>query len=150
MNGTLAFYLLLSIVVGALGAVHVPINGALGARIQSTVAATFVFYGVAFLLIAALAFLTADRAAFRALPDVPTWYLVLPGLISVAVVGGHTFLIPRFGAINVFVVAVFAQTAVRVLISHFGWLESPVDPISVPKLVGAGMVALGSVFVVRS
>jgi len=150
MNGTLAFYLALSVVVGALGAVHVPINGALGARIQSTVAATLVFYGVAFTTTALLALLAADRSALRALPDVPAWYLVLPGLISVAVVGGHTFLIPRFGAINVFVIAVFAQTTVRVLISHFGWFESPVDPISVPKHAGAGMVALGSVFVVRS
>ncbi|HKJ23524.1 MAG TPA: DMT family transporter, partial [Myxococcota bacterium] len=133
----------------ALGAIHVPINGALGARIQSTVAATFVFYGMAFLVIAAIALLSAERAAFRALPDVPLWYLLLPGLISVAVVGGNTFLIPRFGAINVFVVAVFAQTTVRVVISHFGWLESPVDPISASKLAGAGMVALGAILVVR-
>jgi len=80
---------------------------------------------------------------------VPLWYLLLPGLISVAVVGGNTFLIPRFGAINVFVVAVFAQTTVRVVISHFGWLESPVDPISASKLAGAGMVALGAILVVR-
>ena len=150
MNGTLAFYLVLSVVVGALGAIHVPINGALGARIQSTLVATLIFYGVAFVTIITLTALTADRSAFRALPDVPAWYLVLPGLISVAVVSGHTFLIPRFGAINVFVVAVFAQTAVRVVISHFGWFESPVDPISVQKLAGAGMVALGSVWVVRS
>ena len=97
-----------------------------------------------------LSLTTVDREAFRALPDVPLWYLVAPGVISVAVVGGHTWLIPRFGAINVFVVAVFAQTAVRVVISHFGWFESPVDPISGPKLAGAAMVALGSVFVVRS
>ena len=89
MNGTLAFYLLLSIAVGALGAVHVPINGALGARIQSTVAATLVFYGVAFTVTALLALFAADRSALRALPHVPSWYLVLPGLISVAVVGGH-------------------------------------------------------------
>jgi transporter family-2 protein len=150
MNGTVAFYLALSVVVGALGAIHVPINGALGARLQSTVTATFVFYGVAFSTILVLALLTADRSAVRALPDVPAWYLVLPGLISVAVVGGHTYLIPRFGAINVFVVAVFAQTAVRVVISHFGWFESPVDPVNAQKLAGAGMVALGSVWVVRS
>jgi len=150
MTGSLSFYLLLSILVGALGAVHVPINGALGARIQSTVVATFVFYATAFLVIAAVTLFTFERDAFRSLPHTPAWYLLLPGLISVAVVGGNTFLIPRFGAINVFVVAVFAQTAVRVVISHFGWFESPVDPISAPKLLGAGMVALGSVLVVRT
>ena len=66
------------------------------------------------------------------------------------VVASGTFLIPRLGAINVFVITVLAQTVVRVVISRYGWLASPVDPISAPKLAGAAMVALGAVLVVRS
>lgn len=70
--------------------------------------------------------------------------------ISVAVVASGTFLMPRLGAVNVFVITVFAQTTVRVAISHYGWLASPVDPVSTQKLAGAAMVALGAVLVVRS
>ncbi len=150
MSGTLALYLLAAVVIGGLGAIHVPINGALGARIQSALVATLTFYAVAFIVTALLALASFEREAFRALERIPPWYYLVPGLISVAVVGGNTWLIPRFGAINVFVVAVFAQTVVRVVISHYGWFESPVDPITAPKLLGAVMVSLGAVLVVRS
>jgi transporter family-2 protein len=147
---TLYVYVTIAILTGALGAIHVPINGALGARIQSTAVATFMFYGVAFLIIASITLLTSQRESIRQLASVPVWLYLVPGIISVVVVAAGTFLMPRLGAVNVFVITVFAQTVVRVAISHYGWLESPVDPISASKLVGAAMVALGAVVVVRS
>ena len=150
MSGSMALYVGIAIVTGALGAIHVPINGALGARIQSTAVATLTFYGVAFLIIAAVTLLTSERESIRQLSGVPVWLYVVPGVISVAVVASGTFLMPRLGAVNVFVITVFAQTLVRVVISHYGWLSSPVDPINAPKLAGAAMVALGAILVVRS
>jgi hypothetical protein len=50
MSTGMATYVMIAILTGALGAIHVPINGALGARIQSTAVATFTFHGVAFLI----------------------------------------------------------------------------------------------------
>ena len=73
MSGGMSLYVTLAILTGALGAVHVPINGALGARIQSTAVATFMFYGVAFLIIASVTLLTTERAAIRELARVPVW-----------------------------------------------------------------------------
>ncbi len=149
MSNSMTLYVALAIFTGALGAIHVPINGALAVRIQSTAVATFTFYGVAFLIIAGITLLTADRESIRQLGSVPIWLYLVPGAISVLAVGSGTFLMPRLGAVNVFVITVFAQTLVRVVISHYGWLASPVDPISAPKLVGAAMVAFGAVLVVR-
>lgn len=150
MSGGMATYVVIAILTGALGAIHVPINGALGARIQSTAVATFTFYGVAFLIIACITLLTAERESIRHLSRVPVWLFLVPGIISVVVVASGTFLMPRLGAVNVFVITVFAQTLVRVVISHYGWLASPVDPITFPKLAGAIMVTAGAVLVVRS
>jgi len=150
MSGGTTLYVVIAIVTGALGAIHVPINGALGARIQSTAVATFTFYGVAFLIIAAITLLTNERQSLRKLEGVPVWLYLVPGIISAVVVFSGTFLMPRLGALNVFVITVFAQTVVRVVISHHGWLASPVDPITAPKIAGAAMVALGAVLVVRS
>ncbi|MDJ0853242.1 MAG: DMT family transporter [Myxococcota bacterium] len=150
MSSGMALYVALAILTGALGAIHVPINGALSIRIQSTAVATFTFYGVAFLIIAGITLLTTEREAIRQLGRVPVWLYLVPGIISVVVVAAGTYLMPRLGAVNVFVITVFAQTLVRVVISHYGWLSSPVDPISAPKLAGAAMVALGAVLVVRS
>ena len=149
MSNSMALYVALAIFTGALGAIHVPINGALATRIQSTAVATFTFYGVAFLIIAGVTLLTTEREAIRHLGRVPVWLYLVPGVISVLVVGSSTFLMPRLGAVNVFVITVFAQTIVRVMISHYGWLASPVDPISAPKLVGAALVAIGAVLVIR-
>jgi transporter family-2 protein len=149
MSNNMALYVAIAIFTGALGAIHVPINGALATRIQSTAVATFTFYGVAFLIIAVLTLLTTERETIYQLGRVPMWLYLVPGAISVLVVGSSTFLMPRLGAVNVFVITVFAQTTVRVVISHFGWLASPVDPITVPKLVGAALVAIGAVLVIR-
>jgi transporter family-2 protein len=144
------FLVALAVVVGALGGIHVPINGALGMRIGSTVVATLTFYAVALAVTALVALFASERSAFAALREVPAWYLVLPGVISAAVVGSTTFLIPRLGALNVFVITIAASSIVRVLISHYGWLGSPVDPINVAKLAGAALVAGGAFLVVRS
>ena len=149
MSNSMALYVVIAIFTGALGAIHIPINGALAVRIQSTFVATFTFYGVAFLLIAGVTLLTTEREAIPNLGNVPVWLYLVPGFISVLVVGSSTFLMPRLGAVNVFVITVFAQTIVRVMISHYGWLASPVDPISAPKLVGAALVAIGAVLVIR-
>ena len=141
-------YILLAIAAGTLGGIHVPINGALGERIQSSLVATFAFYGVAFTLIAIASALLAERSAFVALLTVPRWYFVT-GVISVLVVGTSTYLIPRLGAVNVLVIFVGAQLVVRMILSHFGWLQSPLSPISWTKLLGAFLLLTGAILVVR-
>ena len=144
----LPFYLLAAL-VGILGGIHVPINGALGARINSTLVATFTFYGIAFVLISTLCLLAREREAFLALREAPRWYF-LAGAISVVVVGSSTFLIPRIGAIHLFVIVLSMQMVSRMVISHFGWLESPISAISPYKLLGAVFLLLGAVLVIRN
>ena len=141
-------YLLLAIAVGVLGGIHIPINGALGARLDSTPVATFAFYGVAFGLISLVCLVIWDRPAFTALASMPRWYYSA-GVISVLVVAGSTFLIPRLGAINLFVVGVTSQLLVRMIISHFGWLESPVSPVTWVKLLGGLLLIVGAILAVH-
>jgi len=148
VNWQTIFYVALALFVGGLGGIHVPINGAIGARINSALVATFTFYGIAFVLISGLVLLTWNPAAFQALSTVPRWYFIA-GVISVIVVGGSTFLIPRIGAVNMFVLVLVAQMLVRLVISHYGLLESPVSPITPYKLIGAAMLLAGTVLVVR-
>ena len=145
---TLVWYYLLAMAAGILGGIHVPINGALGARIDSPLVATFTFYGIAFLVISAVCAVTFDRPAFVALATAPRWYY-LAGVISVVVVTSNTYLIPRLGAVNMFVVVLSLQLVSRMVISHFGWLESPVSPITVFKVIGCLFLLVGALLVVR-
>ena len=98
--------------------------------------------------IAAVSAVVGDREALSALLTVPRWYFVA-GLISVIVVGTSTYLIPRLGAVNVFVIFVGAQLLVRMVLSHFGWLQSPLSPINGVKLLGAVLLLTGAILVVR-
>lgn len=148
MSRPVIFYVLLAVLVGALGGIHVPINGALGARINSALLATFTFYGVAFAIISTVMLLKWNAPAWRSLVAMPRWYLVA-GVISVVVVGISTFLIPRLGAVNLFVIVVASQLSVRMVLSHFGWLESPVNPISATKILGGVLLVVGAILVVR-
>jgi transporter family-2 protein len=149
MSAQLLLYYLLAVMVGILGGIHVPINGALASRISSTLVATFTFYGIAFVIISLICLATWEREAFVALRYAPRWYF-LAGVISVVVVGSSTFLIPRIGAINLFVVVLSLQLVARAVISHFGWLESPINPLTWVKVFGAVMLIAGAVLVVRN
>jgi transporter family-2 protein len=149
MSAQLLLYYLMAVMVGILGGIHVPINGALASRINSTLVATFTFYGIAFVFISLACLATWDRGAFLALRDAPRWYFIA-GMISVVVVGSSTFLIPRIGALNLFVVVLSLQLIARAVISHYGWLESPISPLTWIKVCGAALLILGAVLVVRN
>lgn len=139
----------LAVMIGVMGGIHVPINGALGDRIQSPLLATVLFYSIGLILVS-LAFLIAgNRDALVALKNAPRWYF-LAGAISAVVVGSSTFLIPRLGAVNLFAIVIALQMISRMVISHYGWLESPVSPISPFKIMGALMLLGGAVLVVRN
>ncbi len=141
-------YVLMALAVGALGGIHIPINGALGHRIQSALFATLAFYGIAFLLISVVCLFLWDARAFVALRSANPFYFTA-GIISVIVVGGSTYLIPRIGALNLFVLLFSAQMIVRIFISHFGLLESPVSPISLVKIGGGVLLIIGAVMMIK-
>lgn len=143
----MGFYLL-AVLAGIMGGIHLPINAALGSKINSVFVATFTFYGIAFLLISVICLLTWDRNAFAALNTVPRWYFIA-GVISMFVIMINTFLIPRLGAINIFVIVLSLQMISRSVISHFGWLESPVSSISWVRVAGSVLLIMGAILVVR-
>ena len=61
MSNSMALYVTLAIFTGALGAIHVPINGSLGVRIGSPLVATFTFYAVALAVIGGVCLVRAER-----------------------------------------------------------------------------------------
>ncbi len=139
----------LAVMIGIMGGIHIPINGALGDRIQSPLLATVLFYSIGLMVVGSAFLIVGNRAALVALKEAPRWYF-MAGAISAVVVASSTFLIPRIGAVNLFVIVIALQMISRMVISHYGWLESPVAPISPFKMLGALMLLTGAVLVVRN
>jgi len=73
-------------------------------------------------------------------------YLYLAGFVSAFVVLGTTFLIPHIGARKFFILLITGQILMAIIISHFGVLESPKDPITMKKMIGATLVLAGAIF----
>jgi transporter family-2 protein len=62
------------------------------------------------------------------------------------VVLGTTFLIPHIGARKFFILLITGQILMAIVVSHFGILESPKDPINMQKMIGAVLVLTGAIF----
>ena len=75
--------------------------------------------------------------------EVPV-YLYLTGVISAFMILGTTFLIPHLGARRFFILLISGQIIMAIVVSHFGVLESPKDPISMKKIIGASIVIIGA------
>ncbi len=137
-------YVVLAVLMGALLSVYLPMNSSVSRYLRSPVAANAVLYLVALLTTILALVLSGSQRTVQQVKTVPA-YLFLAGVMSAFVVLGTTFLIPRIGARRLFMLQVTGQVLMAMVLSHFGALESPRDPVTVRKLVGAALLLLGAV-----
>jgi transporter family-2 protein len=71
--------------------------------------------------------------------------LYLTGFISAFIVLSITFLIPILGARQLVILSLAGQILMAMIVSHLGILESPHDPITLRKVVGASLFVTGAV-----
>jgi transporter family-2 protein len=71
-------------------------------------------------------------------------YLYLAGFISAFMIIGTTIIIPRIGARKFFILLLSGQILMALVVSHLGILESPEDPVTLKKLIGAALVVTGA------
>ena len=72
-------------------------------------------------------------------------YLYLTGFISAFIVLSITFLIPILGARKLVILSLTGQLLMAMIVSHFGALESPLDPVNFKKVIGAVLLIMGAI-----
>ena len=77
------------------------------------------------------------------------WYAFLGGIFGVLLVTALNFATPKLGVSATIVIFLVAQLIVGAIIGHFGWLESPVKPIDLAKLIGFALLIAGAWLVVK-
>jgi len=70
--------------------------------------------------------------------------LLTAGIMGACLVFAIAWLIPQAGAGAVMITLIAGQVIGGLVMSHFGWLGSPVQPISLMKLAGV-VVMIGGV-----
>jgi len=133
-----AFTILLGIVL----AVHLAMNGKVGNTIENPRVGNAVFWCIgacAALLIGATGWHPGALGGFRAVHPV----LLTAGALGACLVFAIAWMLPHVGARAVFISLIAGQVLGGMILSHFGWLDSPVQKIAPVNVAGALVMLFG-------
>ncbi|AWE42198.1 DMT family transporter [Actinobaculum sp. 313] len=133
-------YFLLGAGVGVLSAVQTAVNGRLTVAMGSSISSGLVSYSTSTVFL--LLLLIALRWRPRRIPLTP-WWMWLGGPLGAAFVVGLASAAPVIGTGPAILVALCGQITASVAIDHFGWFSTKVSPLTVERLCGAALVAVG-------
>ena len=134
--------ILLTVFLGIILAVHLAMNGKVGSVLGNVRVGNALFWSIGAIW-AILIGLTGWRAgALAPLRDVHP-ALLTAGALGASLVFAIAWLIPQVGAGPVMITLLAGQILGGLLMSHFGWLGSPVDRMTITKLVGVVLMVAG-------
>ena len=139
----IALFTVVAFLMGATLSVYLPMNSSVSRHLGSSMAASAVFFVIATITSILILVFGSEYHSLAKLRSVPV-YLHVAGIISAFFIVGTTFLIPKVGARTFFILLVSGQILMAMVISHFGVLESPQDPITLKKTLGAILVIAGA------
>ncbi len=141
------FFYPVAFVIGMLLSLHLAMSSAAGSILKSMPSANLIFWTMGVLSTFIVWFLSPGRDAIRDVARVP-WYLLLAGVLGAIVITyGIILLIPKLGAGPTMVVVIAGQILAALLISHFAFLGTPQEKVTVVKAVGAFMMVGGALLV---
>ncbi len=140
---------LLALGLGVLLPIQAGVNAQLRVTLGEPISAALVSFlvGTAALAVA-LAALRVPLPASIAWGQAPWWHWV-GGLIGALYVAGAVVLAPRLGAATLIAAVVAGQMLSSLALDHFGWVGFDQQPVTLPRLVGAGLIVGGVMLIQR-
>lgn len=134
----------LTMVLGVVLTVHLAMNGKVGAVLANPRVGNALFWCIGAITAVAIGFSGWQPGALGALRQVNP-ILLTAGAMGATLVFAIAWLIPQIGAGPMTLWLLAGQILSAMMLSHFGWLGSPVQPLTVTNMVGA-VVMLGGIF----
>jgi transporter family-2 protein len=140
--------LLLSVGLGVVLTVHLAMNGMVGAAINNPRVGNAAFWCIGAAMAVILGWSGWQSGALSNLSQVNP-ILLTAGAMGASLVFGIAYLIPRVGA-GPFTYALLAgQIVSAMVLSHYGWLGSPKQPITPMGVLGVVVMVIGILFTRR-
>jgi transporter family-2 protein len=134
--------LLLSMFLGVVLTVHLAMNGMVGAAIGNPRVGNAVFWCIGAVMALIIGFTGWQSGVLSGLAQVHP-LLLTAGAMGATLVFGIAYLIPRVGA-GPFTYALLAgQIVSAMLLSHYGWLGSPKEPVTPMGIAGVVLLVIG-------
>ena len=134
---------ILMLLIGIVLALHLTMNAQVGVFLKNAKMGNALFWTIGGVTAILIGLTSWDSEVLTRIKDVPMW-LLTAGAIGAALVFGIAWVIPQIGGGPAFVLMVAGQVIAGMVFSHFGLLGSPVEPISLMKVVGV-LLLLGGV-----
>lgn len=134
--------------LGVVLAVHLAMNGKVGAALNNARVGNAVFWcigAVAAVMIGASGWQSGALSGLRQVHPL----LLTAGALGACLVFAIAWMLPQTGARAVFITLIAGQILGGMVLSHFGWLGSPVQRISLINITGA-LIMLGGVALATS
>ena len=139
---------ILTMFLGVVLAVHLAMNGKVGSVISNPRVGNALFWCIGAVGAVVIGLSGWQTGALSPLKQVHP-ILLTAGVLGACLVFAIAWLIPQVGAGPVMITLLAGQVLGGLLMSHFGWLGSPVEPITVTKIVGVAVMIGGVVLATR-
>lgn len=137
------YLIILMLFIGVILTLHLSMNAQVGAIIKNPKIGNALFWTIGAFTAILIALTSLETEAFSRLKEVPAW-LLLAGVIGAILVFGIAWTIPQIGAASAFVLMIAGQVIAGVVLSHFGLLGSPIEKISILKIMGILLLLSGA------
>jgi bacterial/archaeal transporter family-2 protein len=134
----------LTVFLGVILTVHLSMNGKVGAVIGNPRVGNALFWCIGAITAIALGASGWQAGALGGIRQVNP-LLLTAGAMGATLVFGIAWIIPQIGAQQMTVMLLTGQILSAMLLSHFGWLGSPVQPVSAMNIMGA-LLMIGGVY----
>jgi transporter family-2 protein len=135
--------LLLSVFFGVILTVHLAMNGAVGAALSNPRVGNALFWSIGAVTALIIGATGWQSGALSGLSQVNPLMLTA-GMMGASLVFGIAWIIPQVGAGPFTVMLLLGQLVSAMVLSHFGWLGSPVKPINMTSAGAAVLLFLGA------
>lgn len=135
--------------IGVVLSIHLAMNGQVGVLLANPRVGNAIFWVVGAVMAALIGLtgLVGNQGSLQRLSSVPA-YLYLAGAIGAVLVFVIAWLIPRIGAGPTMVTMLTGQVISGLIISQYGWLGSPVQPLNGWNALGVLLLIGGAALTV--
>jgi transporter family-2 protein len=140
-------YYLLTLVIGVALTVHLAMNGKVGSVLDNARVANAIFWCIGAAAAVAIGITGWREQVLIAIKETNP-FLFLAGAIGACLVFGIAFLIPRIGAAKLTLIMLAGQILGGLVLSQYGLLGSPREPISFRSALGAAIMFAGVVMAI--
>jgi len=136
----------LMLLIGFVLTLHLAMNSQVGIILKNQKMGNALFWSIGAVTAILIGLTGWDTSVFTRLKEVPVW-LLTAGVMGGLLVFGIAWAMPQLGAGTAFVLLITGQVISGLVFSHFGLLGSPVEPVSMIKILGVVLLVAGAAIV---